>query len=87
MLARNLSASLLSLGGMSISSVQIIRDSLFRSSCGTDASETLASVATPGNCTIGAKTAMYWYQKEGNNVSQDKVSYFTGAQIARRPDV
>ena len=24
--------------------------------------------ATPGNCTIGAKLPMYWYQKERNNV-------------------
>ena len=87
MLARNLSASLLSPGGTSVCNVRIIRNSLLRSSCGTDASETLASVATPGNCTIGAKTAMYWYQKEGNNVSQEKFSYPIGAQIARRPDV
>ncbi|CDO75550.1 hypothetical protein BN946_scf184883.g12 [Trametes cinnabarina] len=25
----------------------------------------------PGNCTIGAKTPMYWYQKEGNNMFED----------------
>ncbi|KAJ3019167.1 hypothetical protein NUW54_g155 [Trametes sanguinea] len=27
--------------------------------------------ATPGNCTIGAKTPMYWYQREGNNMFED----------------
>ncbi|OSD06540.1 hypothetical protein PYCCODRAFT_1422767 [Trametes coccinea BRFM310] len=26
---------------------------------------------TPGNCTIGAKTPMYWYQREGNNMFED----------------
>ncbi|KAI0649146.1 hypothetical protein C8Q79DRAFT_495002 [Trametes meyenii] len=27
--------------------------------------------ADPGNCTIGAKTPMYWYQNEGNNMFED----------------
>ncbi|KAH9902992.1 hypothetical protein C8Q73DRAFT_742224 [Cubamyces lactineus] len=26
---------------------------------------------TPGNCTIGAKLPMYWYQREGNNMFED----------------
>ncbi|KAH9945439.1 uncharacterized protein BXZ73DRAFT_96427 [Epithele typhae] len=38
--------------------------------CGSDPSETLAT-ANPGNCTVGAKTAMYWYQKDGNNMFED----------------
>ena len=36
--------------------------------CGADPSNGRPD-ATPGNCTVGAKWPMYWYQKEGNNVS------------------
>ncbi|KAI0749347.1 hypothetical protein C8Q80DRAFT_1161505 [Daedaleopsis nitida] len=39
--------------------------------CGLDANEQDAKVAVPGNCTVGAKLPMYWYQKEGNNMFED----------------
>ncbi|KAI1797154.1 hypothetical protein LXA43DRAFT_1089047 [Ganoderma leucocontextum] len=35
--------------------------------CGADP-DNGHSTATPGNCTIGAKWPMYWYQKERNNM-------------------
>lgn len=36
--------------------------------CGTDPHQEGADIAHPGNCTVGAKQPIYWYQKEGNNV-------------------
>ncbi|EJF64983.1 hypothetical protein BD309DRAFT_206196 [Dichomitus squalens] len=35
--------------------------------CGADPTNGRPN-ATPGNCTVGAKLPMYWYQKEGNNM-------------------
>ncbi|KAI0787686.1 hypothetical protein C8Q74DRAFT_1366521 [Fomes fomentarius] len=36
--------------------------------CGTDPHQEGADVAHPGNCTVGAKQPIYWYQKERNNL-------------------
>ncbi|KAI0368587.1 hypothetical protein BV20DRAFT_968942 [Pilatotrama ljubarskyi] len=38
--------------------------------CGADPDNGLPD-PRPGNCTIGAKLPMYWYQNEGNNMPED----------------